>query len=84
VKPLGKTQRRILIAAELYRRKHGHAPLWRELRCTLGLTKAELPARMRALRKQGLLTYTTDEPRSLRVTPEGIAAALDGKGPRPA
>jgi hypothetical protein len=80
-KKLGKAQRQLLIAAELYRRQHGQAPLWRELREQLELRPAALGLRMQALRQQGLITYT-EEPRSLRVTAEGLAAAVNGR-PRP-
>jgi biotin operon repressor len=74
----GKQQRRILLAAELYRRQHGQAPLWRELREELGIGKAAFALRVQALRQRGLVTYTVDEPRSLRVTPQGLTAAVNG------
>jgi DNA-binding IclR family transcriptional regulator len=74
----GKQQRRLLLAAELYRRRHGHGPLWRELAAELGLGKAAFALRVQALHEQGLVAYT-EEPRSLRVTPEGLAAALNGR-----
>ena len=79
-----KQQRRLLLAAELYRRRHGHGPLWRELAAELGLGKTAFALRVQALQARGLVTYVVDEPRSLRVTAEGLAAAVDGKGPRPA
>ena len=82
MKPLGNTQRKILIAAALHHREHGQAPLWRELREPLQLGRGEFLQRMLALRKQGHVTFTA-EPRSLRVTPQGLAAALNGKRPRP-
>jgi hypothetical protein len=78
VKRLGPAQRSILLAAELYRRQHGRGPLWRELRAVTGLAPAEFAHRMEALRRHGLVTYTA-EPRSLRVPPEGLAAALHRK-----
>jgi SOS-response transcriptional repressor LexA len=84
VKRPAKAQRRILLAAELYRREHGQGPLWRELRAELGLAKGAFAHRVQALRAQGLVEYTVDEPRSLRVTEQGLVAALNGKGPRPA
>jgi SOS-response transcriptional repressor LexA len=82
VKKLAKPQRRILLAAELYRREHGHGPLWRELRAQLGLPKTAFALRVQALRQQGLLTYADNEPRSLRVTPEGLAAAANASARR--
>ena len=75
MKRLGRAQRSILLAAELYLRQHGHGPLWRELRGVTGLAPAEFAHRMEALRRHGLATYTAER-RSLRVTPQGLAAAL--------
>jgi hypothetical protein len=81
-KPLGRTQRRIILAFEVYHRQHGETPLWREVRVPLGLRPGEFGTRMQQLRRQGLVTFTV-EPRSTRVTPEGLAAAVNGRGPRP-
>jgi hypothetical protein len=77
VRPPGKAQRRLLLAAELYHRRHGHGPLWRELAAELGLGKTAFALRV-ALHRQGLVAYT-EEPRSLRVTPAGLRATLDGR-----
>ena len=73
----GKQQRRLLLAAELYRRRHGHGPLWRELAAELGLGKTAFALRVQALHRQGLVAYT-EEPLSLRVTPQGLVAAVNG------
>jgi hypothetical protein len=72
------TQRRLLLAAELFYRRHGQAPTWGELRLMLDLSQTEVSGRVRSLERNGLVTFTK-EPRSLRVTNEGLAAALNGK-----
>lgn len=79
---LGKKQRALLVSIELWRRQHGQAPLWRELAAELGLSKTAFALRMQALHERGLVAYS-EQPRSLRVTPEGLKAAVGGKEPRP-
>jgi DNA-binding MarR family transcriptional regulator len=74
----GKVQRKILLAAELYRRQHGQSPTWAELRHMLGVDQSEIRGRIRSLERNGFVSFTT-EPRSLRVTAEGLRAALNGK-----
>lgn len=80
VKPLGTTQRRLLIVAALYRQQTGHAATWTELGRAVGLhgraSRFELVSRLRTLRRLGLVTFVDDEPRSLEVTPRGLAAGI--------
>ena len=83
MKRLGKKQRRLLLAVELHRRQHGQGPLWRELREALETPKATLAFSLQSLRVEGYVAYTDNEPRSLRVTQQGLAAAVNGKGQRP-
>jgi DNA-binding MarR family transcriptional regulator len=79
VTPAGMVQRRILLAAELFYRRHGQAATWAELRRMLGLSRMEISGRVRSLERNGLVTFS-EEPRSLRVTAQGLELALNGRG----
>lgn len=72
-KPLGRTQRRVLVAIALYRRGHGQGPPWHLLRQSLGIEQSELNTRLHSLRRQGLVTFTW-EPGSLATTEQGLRA----------
>jgi hypothetical protein len=78
MKPLGRTQKRMLIYVELYRRRTGEGPTWAEVRRANALDWRETKSRLDSLRRAGYLTFS-DEPRSLRTTPRGLAAALDAR-----
>jgi hypothetical protein len=84
VKPLGTTQRRLLVVLALYRLRAGRAPTWTELARAVRLegrrNRFELVSRLRALRRRGLVTFVEDEPGSLDVTPRGLQAALGEDG----
>jgi hypothetical protein len=62
VAPLGAelpvTGRRLLIAVELYRRKHGRSPSWFEMRQALGLDWYEMTQVAWELRRNGLLYFS--------------------------
>jgi hypothetical protein len=75
---LPPTERKLLIACELYRRQQGRGPSWSELASALGIPKTELGATAWLLKRNRLLSFT-QTPRSIRVTRGGLAAAL-GKG----
>jgi hypothetical protein len=72
---LGAKQRRLLVVVELYVRRHGQPPTWRELRALVGVGELPLVHLMRSLRDRGAVTFD-ESPRSLRVTPHGLRAAL--------
>jgi hypothetical protein len=73
--------RKALLYVELYRRRHGHGPTWRELRVALGWTQEngvgyrEASARIRALHAYGLRWRSRVE-RSLNVEPRALEALL--------
>jgi hypothetical protein len=75
---LGSKQRRVILAAELYTRKHGRAPSWGELVRIVGVPRFMLVSVLRGLRRSGAVTFGDESPRSLRITEAGLRAALDG------
>jgi hypothetical protein len=77
---LPPAERKLLIAAELYWREHGRGPTWLELRRGLGLSQDEITAMVWTLQWNRLVTFSR-EPRSLRTTPKGLAAALGKRRP---
>jgi hypothetical protein len=75
---LGSKQRRVLLAAELYTRKHGKPPTWSELLAIVGVPRFMLVSVLRGLRARGAVTFDDEMPRSLRVTRAGLRSALNG------
>ena len=77
--------RKALLYVELYRRRHGHGPTWRELRVALGWTQEngvgyrEASERIRALHADGL-RWRRREERSLNVAPKALEALLRDLG----
>jgi hypothetical protein len=73
--------RKALLYVELYRRRHGHGPTWRELRVALGWTQKngvgyhEANERIRALHAYGLRWRSYVE-RSLNVEPRALERLL--------
>jgi hypothetical protein len=73
--------RKALLYVELYRRRHGHGPTWRQLRVVLGWTQEngvgyrEASERIRALHADGL-RWRRREERSLNVAPKALEALL--------
>jgi hypothetical protein len=75
VKPLGRKQRTVILAAELYRREHDCGPPWGALRRALGVDRVVIARLLDGLRVRGLVTYT-EKPGSLQATELGVRAAL--------
>jgi len=70
--------RKALVFVELYRRRHGYGPTWRELAAVMGWPSYhERNDRIRALRVHGL-RWRSGVERSLEVRPEALRAALHG------
>lgn len=80
MKPLGPTQRKLLLLVALHRRQHGVAPTWTELQRAVGVPRYELVTRLHTLRERGLVTFVDDEPGTTDVTPRGGAAAVGREG----
>jgi hypothetical protein len=75
---LPPNERRLIIAATLYRQRYERGPSWAELAQALKLSKAEIGATAWLLRRNPLVSFTSQQ-RSLKVTRAGLVAAL-GKG----
>jgi hypothetical protein len=78
VKPLGRTERKIILVAELYRRR-GAVPTWTELQRAAGMDRLRFFYVMKGLRKKGLVDYQDNVQGSLRVRSEAVALALKTK-----
>jgi hypothetical protein len=76
VKPLGGTERRIIVGALVYARVHGTSPTWTELRVAIGADRLKFVRVIVGLRRKGLVTYDDDRERSLAVTDLGKRMAL--------
>ncbi len=79
MKPLGTTERKVILAAALYQSKHGEAPTWTELHRITKTGRSKIRFVIVGLRKKGLVTYDDGVPRSLKVRPEAVALAVGQK-----
>ncbi len=80
MRPLGPSSRKTVIFVELYSRRHGRSPTWREVRVALGFDPVKAARLLEGLEHKGLIAYT-HEARSLRVTSAGLRQALGRVGP---
>ncbi len=80
MRPLGPSSRKTLIFIEIYTRRHGRPPTWRELRAALDFDPVKAARLLEGLEQKGLIAYSHQE-RSLRVTTRGLAAAVGRVGP---
>jgi hypothetical protein len=78
VKPLGRTERKLVLLVELYRRQHGVGPSWTLLGRSLGVERLKLYYVLSGLRAKGALEWRDGwEGRgSISATPAGVRAAL--------
>jgi DNA-binding IclR family transcriptional regulator len=76
-RPLGDRKRRLLLLVELHVRRHGLPPSWGALAAASGMPRRHLATMLDGLRRDGLVSYTS-APLSVRVTRQGVRAALGG------
>jgi hypothetical protein len=85
-RPLTETERKLLVAAKLFQKKHRHGATWKWLRDQCGLPGPEMKKTMLDLRRRRLVVFKKGVKHSTFVTKKGVELALgrgtDGDGSR--
>ena len=78
MKPLGRTERKILLVVELHRRLNGCGPSWGRLAEVVDVDRVKLVRVVFGLRTKGLVDFT-EEAGSIAATPLGVRVAVHTK-----